>query len=466
MLIGNSSLPFIREYVEALDKAIKTKDPGSDGLTRLQKVWLSFIILGTLITNSVCWAKCERFSLGQYSIKQISWFFRRSRIVWDLLLAASVLQIVEAYGIKEGVLAIDDTDRERSKNTTQISQVHKIKSKKTSGYFNGQNLVILVLVSGEVTIPVGFRFYEPDPERSAWRKEDDRLKRKKVAKQYRPKAPLDNPKYPSKQDIASELCGEFCRNFPKIKVRAIVGDSHYGTSNFMDEVALKTSQNQVITKIRKTQLISVNNKEIAVSEFFKNYQGRKETIVLRGQKKELTVCMIKCKVKSHKKKYFVIALKEAHEKEYRYLIARDMTWRYEDIIKTYAFRWLVEVFIQDWKQCEGWNKLAKQTGTEGSTRGVILSLLTDHALLLHEEQKALLKNHEPIATVSSIREKVIMESLKEFIYDIVSSSDPRALFDKYVDRIHELFNLKTSIKHMRPDDMEGLNYYTAHNMTT
>jgi hypothetical protein len=216
MIVEGGSLPFIREYVSSLDRAVKARDPEHRGLTNLQRGWLSFVILGALITNSICWAKFERFSLGKYNVKQISWFFREARILWELLLAASVSRIAEVYSIKEGVLAIDDTDRERSKNTTQISQVHKIRSKKTSGYFNGQNLVLLVLVSKNISVPVGFRFYEPDPQRSAWRKEDDRLKRKKVAKQYRPPVPEHDPKYPSKQEIALELVGEFCKNFPQI----------------------------------------------------------------------------------------------------------------------------------------------------------------------------------------------------------------------------------------------------------
>ena len=139
-----------------------------------------------------------------------------------------------------------------------------------------------------------------------------------------------------------------------------------------------------------------------------------------------------------------------------YLIARDMTWRDTDIIKTFAFHWLVEVFIQDWKQYEGWNQLSKQPGEEGSNRGVILSLLSDHALLLHQDQKVLLENKRPAATVGSLREKIMMESLKEFIERIVESDNPKAIFEKYSDKISELFELRSSIKHLRSTDMEFL----------
>ena len=133
-----------------------------------------------------------------------------------------------------------------------------------------------------------------------------------------------------------------------------------------------------------------------------------------------------------------------------------MTWLAIDIIKTFAFRWLVEVFIQDWKQYEGWNQWAKQPGEAGSNRGVTLSLLSDHALLLHQDQKGLLENRRPAATVGSLREKVMMESLTGFIEGIVSSDNPKALFEEYADKISELFELRSSIKHLHHVDMAFL----------
>ncbi|MCX7116418.1 MAG: hypothetical protein NTW94_00620 [Legionellales bacterium] len=40
----------------------------------------------------------------------------------------------------------------------------------------GQNLVFLLFVTPKITIPVGFAFYQPDPAKSAWKKEEARLK--------------------------------------------------------------------------------------------------------------------------------------------------------------------------------------------------------------------------------------------------------------------------------------------------
>lgn len=454
MLIGES-LPFIRNYISAINESIRQNNPQNQ-LTRLQCYWLGFVILGLLVTNSFCWARYERFGLGRFTIKQMSWMFRRAQIMWEILLQSSVKHIISAYGIKYGVLVIDDTDKERSKNATELGKLHKIKDKKTGGYFLGQNLIFLLLVCEKVTLPVGFYFYEPDPKQIAWRKEDARLRKKGVEKKYRPAAPLKDPTYPSKKELGLKLLSNFANTFSEVRVKAVDADTAYGTLEFMEESARITKQSQVISQIKKSQLIVVNNKERTVENFFRNYQGRTEKISLRGEERTVTYRSGIFKVKSHQKKYFVIALKYEDEADYRYLIARDMTWRDIDIIKTFAFRWLVEVFIQDWKQYEGWNQLSKQPGEEGSTRGVILSLLSDHALLLHNDQKVLLENKRPAATVGSLREKVMMESLKEFIEKIVASDNPKALFEEYSDKISELFELRSSIKHLRHVDMEFL----------
>lgn len=454
MLIGES-LPFICDYIAAINESIKENNPNNQ-LTRLQCYWLGFVILGILVTNSFCWSRYERFGLGRYTIKQMSWMFRRAQIMWECLLQASVKHIISAYGIKYGVLVIDDTDKERSKNTTEIAKAHKIKNKKNGGYFNGQNLVFLLLVCEKVTLPVGFYFYEPDPKQIVWRKEDAKLREKGIEKKYRPPAPPIDENYPSKKTLALKLLSDFANTFSEVRVKAVDADTAYGTLDFMEEAARMTKQSQVISQIKKNQLIVVNNKEITVEDFFKNYQGRTENIVLRGKERTVTYRSGIFKVKSHKKKYFVIALKYSDEIEYRYLIARDMTWRDVDIIKTFAFRWLVEVFIQDWKQYEGWNQLSKQPGEEGALRGVTLSLLSDHALLLHQDQKVLFENKQPAATVGSLREKVMMESLKDFIEKIVSSDNPKVLFDEYADKISELFGLRSSIKHQRHVDMTFL----------
>ncbi len=73
------------------------------------------------------------------------------------------------------------------------------------------------------------------------------------------------------------------------------------------------------------------------------------------------------------------------------LAATDLSWRGADIAQAYTLRWLAEVFSEDWKLHEGWGREAGQFDEEGAVRGLILSLLSDLALLLHPEQTARLE---------------------------------------------------------------------------
>lgn len=115
----------------------------------------------------------------KYTTTAVCWMFKKAKVAWDLLLFTSVTKLIEFYGIKSGVLVIDDTDAERSKNTTQIAKVHKIRYKKHAGFFSGQNIIFLLLVRESLSIPVGFCFYEPDPAISAWKRKDKELRKKK-----------------------------------------------------------------------------------------------------------------------------------------------------------------------------------------------------------------------------------------------------------------------------------------------
>ena len=106
-MIINDSLPFIRSYVNAINQALI--DNGSNrAMTAIQCYWLSFVILGLLVTNSLCWSRFERFALKEYSASAICWMFKKAKIAWELLLYASVLKIIESYNIRYGVLVILD----------------------------------------------------------------------------------------------------------------------------------------------------------------------------------------------------------------------------------------------------------------------------------------------------------------------------------------------------------------------
>jgi len=150
--------------------------------------------MGVLMTNSVCWAGFERMGLGNYRLGALSWMFRKTKIPWGKLFQTSVGRVLEQHGIRDGVAVADDSDHRRAKRTKRIHAAHKIfEKKKTGGYFNGQTLVFLVLVSRRVTLPVGFRCYRPDPAVVAWRQADGRLRQAKVRPAEPPARPARNP---------------------------------------------------------------------------------------------------------------------------------------------------------------------------------------------------------------------------------------------------------------------------------
>ena len=113
-------------------------------------------------------------------------------------------------------------------------------------------------------------------------------------------------------------------------------------------------------------------------------------------------------------------MKYEGEKKYRYIVASNLSWRTLDIVEAYTLRWLVEVFFEDWKAHEGWGRLTKQTGEDGSSPSLILSLLVDHSLFFHSAQQALLENKLPACTVGSLIDKIKVDCFLEFIREIVS----------------------------------------------
>ena len=180
MLI-DEPLPFIKNFIDAVDQALHEITPTAK-LSLAQKSWLSFCCLAIVVTNSVCWARFSRSSLGKHSENALCWMFRHSKIHWEFVLISSVHVILKKYGIEKGALLLDDSDRQRSKSTKRIFATHKIKDKKTGGYFMGQNIVMLVLATPTITIPVGFSFHMPDPEMTQWTKQDKQLIKEGVPK--------------------------------------------------------------------------------------------------------------------------------------------------------------------------------------------------------------------------------------------------------------------------------------------
>ena len=447
MIIGKPA-PFVRTFVEAVDETIREHNAGR-GMSAIQRTWLAFCVTAVLVTNSICWARFERASLGTYSLAALSWMFRHSKMPWDALLVASVRVILRHYGLTCGSLVIDDTDNPRSKAAKALAHLYKLRDKESGGYVWGQSLVFLVLVTPKISIPVGFTFYQPAPELSAWYKTEKARKKQGVARQQRLPKPVPNPQYPTKQALALRLLAQFKAQHPDFRVHCITADALYGTAPFVDGASALFGGVQVISQIRSNQKVRVHKREQHIADYFATHPGTPHTIrISGGEEVSALIGSARLYVCAHKTKRFVVALKYEEEETYRYLIASDLSWRTLDIVQGHSLRWLVEVFVQDWKGHEGWAQLTKQPGEEGARHSVILSLLVDHSLFVHPDQQAQLKNNLPAYTVGSLQANVQVACLVDVIDDLVSSEAPQDQLKRFTQALYEVFAFGRSKKHM------------------
>lgn len=139
-MLYSRPLPFVEKFVEDLSEALAARGSGR-GLSNKQRRGLSYCMMGMICTNSVCWARFERAGLGGYKRSALSEMFCHSPLEWLHILHSSIDNILHEYGITDGILVLDDSEKQRAKVTTQIHLAHKIFDKKTSGYFNGQSIV-------------------------------------------------------------------------------------------------------------------------------------------------------------------------------------------------------------------------------------------------------------------------------------------------------------------------------------
>ena len=442
-------LPMVTVFLNDLSDSLSSIKPSAK-LTRIQKLALGAMLIGIIVTENLNWAAFERRSLGMFKSTQLCWIFYSAKIAWEQMLSASILNIISAYQLTGGYLAIDDTQKRRAKKTKAISGAHKIKDKATGGYINGQELVFMVFITGKITVLVGFRFYVPDPKLAEWSKLDTQLKRKGIAKKNRPKRPIpDHVHYPTKQGLALEMLKDFTQWFPDIKIKSVLADALYGTGEFMDKASRITKQAQIVSQLRTDQIVASKNSKVRVDVYFRRQKGIEVQLAIRGgEPKKVTMLAARLYVKAHGKRRFVIALKYEGEEDYRYLVASDMSWHHHDIAKVYTLRWLIEVFIQDWKAHDGWNKLSKQQGEEGSRRGLILSLLCEHLLLLHPEQFTRLKNNQPGMPAGCIIERLKVETVIDTVKEVVSANDPETEFNQFVLALKDSLPTRDSSRHM------------------
>ena len=447
MIIGKPA-PFVRAFIEAVDTAMRASQP-PHAMSATQRAWLAFCVTAVLVTNSMCWARFERASLGTYSLAALSWMFRHSTIPWDHLLVASVRVILRHHGITSGSLVIDDTDNQRSKAAKALAHLYTLRDKESGGSIWGQRLVFLFLVTPKISIPVGVVFYQPAPELSAWDTKEKTLKKQDVPPTQRPPTPAPNPQYPTKQHLALRLLAAFKGHHPDRRMHCITADALYGTAPFVDSASALFGGVQVLSHIRSNQNIRVGTRAPHVADSCATHPGTPHRIRIRGGAERVAmVGSARFYVCSHQTKRFIVAIKYTEEETPRSLIASDLSWRTLDIVQGHTLRWLVEVFIEDWKSHEGWAQVTTQPGAEGARHSVILSLLVDHSLFVHPDQQHQLTNNLPAYTVGSLRAHVQVECLVDVIDELVSSDDPQDTLKRFTKAFHAVFVFGRSTKHM------------------
>lgn len=447
-MIPKTPLPHMIEYVDALNKTLR--EEGHKPLSRIQGSFLCFVLMGMLLTQSLCWVRLERASGGRYQDGALCKMFYHGLKCWDYLLSTSALIVMKRFNITSGVLVIDDSDRGRSKNTKRIWGTHKTVLKGTGGFHQAQNIVLLVLVTAEITIPVGASFYRPDPVIREWTKNEKKLIKQGIKKKDRPPKPQRQSDYPTRVKLACSLIEQFKLNYPLLIIKAILADGAYFNPSFTQGLNEIYDNVQLLSQMRENQKVRFGRKkQMSVEEFFGSRKWKSTTVKIRGHRETLVhYSSAVVTITSHGQKYRVVALKYGDEKEPRFLVASDLTWRSEEIISYYALRWLVEVFIEDPKQHEGWGKMACQQAEEGARRGLLLSLLLDHSLFFYAEQTALIKHKLPALTVGSLRSAIQNDSLISVVSDVVNDDEPVTALDRLKTQLKEFQIQNTSTKHL------------------
>lgn len=439
-------IDFIATHIELLSSSLNI---GEKKVTNIQSLNLAMLLSVILLNNRVCWSDVEITTLGKLTKKATWWFYAKSSLPWDHLLKESISTIMKTYNLKEGALAIDDTDNPRCKKTPLIAYTHKYFDKKTSGYKNGQQLVFIVLVTEKVTFPVGYVFYEADPAITKWKRQEKKLIAQGVDKKERPKRPKASEGHRSMTQLGATLVKDFKDSFPEFKIKTILADALYGSNSFFEDMQ-QIKIPQLISVLKKDQKLTHDKKNYEVDKFFEQvYKPVAGKVTLRGgREKSIMYRAARVHVNAHGGKRIVIAMKYEEQSDYRYLVASNVSWRAKDVMNAYTLRWLVEVFFEDTKANGGWFNMAKQQGEDGSKKSLILSLLLDHAILCHPEQQARIKNKLPAFTVGSLRALESMQSTMNFAKEIISETNAEEGISSALDKLHMVFNLRESSKHM------------------
>jgi hypothetical protein len=440
--------PFVRAFLAAVDTAMRASQP-HHAMAATPRAWLACCVTAVLVTPSIGWARCERASLGTSALAALAWMLRHRKIPWDHLLVARVRVILRHHGIPAGSLVIDDTDPQRAKAAKALAHLSTLRDKERGGSLWGQRLVFLVLVTPQISIPVGCVFSQPAPELSAWDTQAKTLKKHNVPPTQRPPKPAPNPPYPPKQPLALRWLEEFQGHHPDLRMHCLTAAALYGTALFVESAAALVGGVQVLSPIRRTHNMRVGKRAQPVADAFATHPGTPHRLRIRGGAERVAmVASARVDVCSHHTTRFIVAIKYPEEEPPRSLSASALSWRTLAVVQGHTLRGLVAVFMEAWKSPEGGAQLTKQPGAEGARPSVRLSLLVDHSLCVHPAQQHQLKNTLPASTVGSLRAHVPVECLVDVIDELVSSDAPQDTLKRLTKALPEVCVFGRSTKPM------------------
>ena len=269
MVIGKPA-PFVSAFVDAVDAAIRTHQP-HHAMSVTQRTWLAFCITAVLVTNSICWARFARASLGTYALAALSWMFRHSKIPGT----NSGSQCAGYCGTTASPRAASAsmTPTTRARNRPRRSPICINSATKKVVAISGDKASAR-LGDPKISMPVGVVLLSARPECSAWYKTDKVLQKQGVPAKQRPRKPAPNPQYPTKEQLALRLLASFKAQQPDVRIHAVMADALYGTATFVDGASALFDGVQVISQIRSNQNIRVGQRHQHVADYFATHPGR------------------------------------------------------------------------------------------------------------------------------------------------------------------------------------------------
>ena len=362
-------------------------------------------------------------------------------------------------------VVIDDTDRPRCKGVKILYGFFKTLDKLTNGWIQAQNIVFLCLVTDRVTVVFFFTFYRPDPIYSAWEEKDKKLRKLGHKKKDRPKGPKRRSNYPTRIEIAINLLARlksFLSQFEELtgkqlKVKSILFDCAYMSPKIQKMARKNFKKVQLISQIASNQKVwNRSGCKKTAEEYFNNLNPQTSSFQIRDNPTDVIFVSARLTVQSHGRVFHVVAIKYRDEAKFRYLIAADLSWKAENIIRAYALRWLIEVVNFDWKQHDGWGESATQQGADGACRGMILSLLVDSFLLTHPLQIRQSRAGLQLWTAGSVVQRVQYDHLLDSIEELFASPDPEIALKQIAESVGKYIKLRPSTKHMKPEVLAAL----------